>query len=128
MSDLMQDRYGAKSPRRRGVAIAATTVLAVVFLGWLGWVAWFHSSPAIAVELSSYDVVSAHEVKVRLESRFGDDDVEGSCLIRATARDHTIVGELNLTVAQIREADGDWIPMTTLSRATTVEKISCTER
>ena len=124
----MQDRYGAKSPRRRKVAVAATTVLAVVFLGWLGWVAWFNSDPAITAELTSFDVVSDHEVKIRLESRFRDDSVEGTCLIRATARDHTIVGELNLTVEQIREANGGWIPLTTLNRATTVEKVSCDER
>jgi hypothetical protein len=128
VSDLMQDRYGTPSPRRRIVAISATTALAVVFLGWLGWVVWFHSDPAINAELTSYDVVSSHEVKVRIEARFRDSDVEGSCLIRATARDHTIVGESNLTVAQLREANGNWIPITTLSRATTVEKVSCTEK
>ena len=103
-------------------------MLAAVFLGWLGWAAWFHSNPAIDAELAAFDVVSDHRVKVRLDARFRDDDVEGSCLVRATARDHTIVGELNVTVEQLRAAAGGWLEMTTLDRATTVEKVSCTER
>jgi len=128
VSDVMQERYGTASPRRRVVLIVATTVLAIVFLGWLGWVAWFHSDPAIEAEVKSYEVVDAHHVQVRLASRFRDDSVEGSCLIRATARDHTIVGERNVTVAEIRAADGDWISITTLNRADSVEKVRCTER
>ena len=124
----MQDRYGAASPRRRSVLIVATTVLAVVFLGWLGWVAWFHSNPAIQVEVTSFDLVDAHRAQFQVESRFRDQTIDGTCLFRATAEDHTIVGEVNLTVAQLRAAGHDWIPMTTLSEATTVEKIRCTER
>lgn len=124
----MQERYGTARPRRRVVLIIATSLLAIVFLGWLAWVAWVHSDPAIEAEVQAYDVVDEHQVKVRLASRFRDDDVEGSCLIRATALDHTIVGERNVTVAEIRAADGDWIPITTLNRANSVEKVRCTER
>jgi hypothetical protein len=124
----MQDRYGTVNPRRRIVLIVATTVLGAVFLGWLGWVAWFNSDPAIQAELTAYDVVDAHQVKIRVDARFRNDGIDGTCLFRATARDHTIVGELNLSVAQLRAAGDNWIPVTTLSEATTVEKVRCTER
>lgn len=124
----MQERYGTASPRRRMVLRVATSVLAIVFLGWLGWVVWFHSDPAIEAEMQAFKVIDAHHVQVRLASRFRDADVEGSCLIRATARDHTIVGERNVTVAEIRAAGGDWISITTLNRADSVETVRCTER
>lgn len=128
MSDVMLERYGAASPRRRMVLRVATTVLAIVFLGWLAWVIGFHSDPAIETEVQAYEVIDAQHVQVKLASRFRDSSVEGTCLIRATARDHTIVGERNLTVTEIRAADGDWISIKTLNRADSVEKVRCTER
>ncbi len=124
----MQERYGTASPRRRAVLTVATTVLALVFLGWLGWVVWFHSDPPIEAEVTAFEVVDEHRVQVKLASRFRDGAVDGSCLIRASARDHTIVGERNVTVAELRTAAGDWISITTLNRADSVEKVRCTER
>ncbi len=125
---MMQERYGTASPGRRAVLIVATSVLAIVFLGWLGWVAWFHSDPAIEAEVVSFAVVDDQRVDVRLATRFRDDSVDGSCLLRATALDHTVVGERNVTVAELRAADGDWIPITTFNRANSVDMIRCTER
>lgn len=124
----MQERYGAPSRRRRTTVIVATSALAVVFLGWLAWVAVFNSDKPIDVQVSSYEVVSTHQINIKVESRFRDDAVQGSCLIRATARDHNIVGEVNLTVAEIRAARGSWIPIRTERRATTVETVRCTEK
>lgn len=124
----MQERYGTASPRRRAVLIVATSVLAIVFLGWLGWVAWFHSDPPIEAEVVSFNIVDDQRVDVRLATRFRDVDVDGSCLLRATALDHTVVGERNVTVAELRAADGDWIPVTTFNRANSVEMVRCTER
>ena len=123
----MRERYGTESPRRRLVIVVATTVLAIVFLSWLAWVAIFHGSPAIDAELTAYDVVDSHQVKVKLAPELRDEDVKGTCLIRATARDHTIVGELNISAAELRAADGRWIEIRTERRATTVEKVRCTE-
>lgn len=124
----MQERYGTASAGRRAVLIVATSVLAIVFLGWLGWVAWFHSDPAIEAEVVSFNVIDDQQVNVRLATRFRDADVDGSCLVRATALDHTVVGERNVTVAELRAADGDWIPVTTFNRANSVEMVRCTER
>jgi len=127
MSDLTQ-RYGAPSATRRRTLIVVSTVISALFLGWLTWVVIFHSSPDLQAELNSYDVVDSHVTRIKVDGEFSADDVEGSCLFRATAEDHTIVGEINLTVAQIRASQGQWIPLKTLNTATTVEKISCTER
>jgi hypothetical protein len=128
VSDLLQERYGTGHPRRRVAIIVATTILGVSFISWLAWAAWFQSDPAIRADLTSYDVVSTHEVKVKIEARFRNDHVQGSCLVRATASDHTIVGELNLGVAELKAFDGKWISIRTERRATTVALIRCMER
>lgn len=128
MSDHLQERYGTARPRRRVVLVSATTALAIVFLGWLAWVVWFHSDPAINAELTAYRVVDTHHAEFKMDARFRDDRVQGSCLVRATARDHTIVGEVNLSVADLRQSLGDWIRISTFDRATTVEMVRCTER
>jgi hypothetical protein len=128
VSELMQERYGSADPRRRVVLIAATTVLAVVFLGWLGWAAFFHASPAIDAAVTRFDVVDEHLVKVQVTARFDGDDVRGSCLLRATARDHTPVGDLNLTETELRENAGTWIEVRTERLATAVELVRCVER
>jgi hypothetical protein len=121
----MAQRYGSDRPRRRAVVVVLSAVLGTTLLVWLAWAAWVHSDPPIDAAVSAYDVVSTHESRVKVEARFRDADVEGSCLVRATAADHTIVGELNLTVAELREADGDWIPIRTEREATTVTLVRC---
>ena len=42
-------------------------MLAVAALGWLGWIAWHHANPDVRGELSSYEVVSEHEVRVVID-------------------------------------------------------------
>jgi len=124
----MRDRYGTDHPRRRIVIWVATTLLAIVFLIWVAWVAIFHSNPAIDSEVASFNVVSDHRIDVRLSTHLRNADVRGTCLVRATARDHTIVGELNLTAAQLRADEGTWIPIRTERRATTAEVIRCSQQ
>lgn len=127
MNDLPQERYGAARPGRRLGVIIASTLLAVAFLAWVGWAAWFHGDRAIEADVSAYDITGTHEVRVKVDARIRDDQVRGTCLVRATAQDHTVVGELNLTVEQIQEQKGRWIPIRTERKATTVELVRCTE-
>ena len=122
----MAQRDGTDRPRRRAVIVVLSAVLATAFLVWLGWVAWFHGDPAIDANVSSFDVVSTHEVRVKVAVRFRDADTDGSCLVRATASDHTVVGELNLTADQLRAAKGGWISIRTERRATTAALVRCT--
>jgi hypothetical protein len=127
VSTLLQDRYGAPSRRRRLTIIVCSTILGVVFLGWLTWIVLFHSSPPIDVQVSSYDVISTHQVNVKLQSRFSHPDTDGNCVIQATSSDHNPVGDITLSADQIRAAGGNWIPIRTERRATSVETIRCTE-
>ena len=121
----LSDRYGTGRPRRRVLPIVLGGVLVAVLLVWAVW-AGLGSRPAIDAELSAYDVVSTHEVRVKINAHFRDDHTEGSCLVRATAEDHTVVGELNLTADELRAAGNSWIAVRTERRATTATLVRCT--
>jgi hypothetical protein len=95
-------------------------------LGWAVWAALDTGSSALDASVTSYDVVSTHEVRVKVSIQPRDASVDGTCLLRATAEDHTIVGELNLTADELRKATGSWIPIRTERRATTAALVRCT--
>jgi hypothetical protein len=118
------DRYGG-GRQRRALPIVLGTLVALTLLAWAVW-AGFTSQPAIDAQLTSYDVVSTHEVRVKISAQFRDADTTGSCLVRATAEDHTVVGELNLTADELRAAKGRWISVRTERRATTATLVRCT--
>jgi HAMP domain-containing protein len=122
----LPDRYGTARPRRGPLVI----VLAVLVVGGLtAWAVWatITSRPAIEATLTSYHVVSTHEIRVKVVAQFRPADVDGTCLVRASAQDHTVVGELNLTADELRAARGAWIPMRTERRATTAELVRCSD-
>jgi hypothetical protein len=126
-ADLMAQRYGAPSGARRAVLLGVVVLLVVAGLTWLGWAAWFHSNPAIRAEIASYDVTTEHEARARVELRLGDDGVRGTCLLRATAPDHSIVGERNVAVSELAESEGAWVSIRTERRATSVTIVGCRE-
>ena len=97
----MADRYGAASPARRRLVIAVSGVVGLVALGWLAWAAWFQSTPDVQSSLRTFDVVDSPPVRPRWRLHLRDDDVKASCLVRATAADHSVVGELNFTVTGV---------------------------
>ena len=127
MSELMEQRYRRRRPVRKTVLVLVIGVVAAAGLGWLAWAAWFHSNPAIDAAVASYDVRSDHRVDVSLEVRLRNQDVTGTCLLRATAVDHSVVGE------QYAKVDGQSakgrlaVQMTTERRATSVSVVSCAE-
>ena len=123
--DGLAERYGEPSAHRRRLLIAATVVLAVVFLGWLAWSAVSHTRTQVTSELEGWSVIDDSTVSVVLLVSLADDDVQASCRVRVFAEDHTTVGELAFTpdpdvgrrqVVEIR----------TERRATAVESLGCT--
>lgn len=122
----LTQRYGTDRRRPRWPALVAGGVLVAALLGWAVWAGFLQGTPAISATVTSFDVVSTHEVRVKVAARFRDDEVDGTCLLRATAEDHTIVGELNVTADELRAARGTWIPIRTERRATTATLVRCT--
>jgi len=119
-------RYGTGRRSRRPLLVAASAVLAAVFLGWLVWVILYHGRPLVQSELVTYDVRGQHAAEARVTVVRRSADVEASCLLRASASDHSVVGELSFPV-------GPSVPETaTLTRvvrtereATSVELLGC---
>ena len=115
MSDLAQ-RYGTDHPVRRGLAVSGVVVVAAVALGWLLWVMLFHGRPLATSELVTFEVAGEHSAEATMTVVRRSADVEASCLLRAQAADHSIVGELNFEVDSSRPTS------TTLTRTVRTER------
>jgi hypothetical protein len=124
----LEERYGSPSRGSRVAVIAGSVVVAVVFLAWLGWTALVQGDPDVSSDLVSFDVVDDHHATARMAVRLGDDDVVATCVLRATAEDHTTVGELSFEVTADDLAGGEVLEreIRTERLATTVEAIGCT--
>ncbi len=126
--DSLTERYGAPSPLARRVLLAVVTVVAAAFLGWLAWVALAEGDPDVTSELVTWDVRNEHAVDTRVDVRLRTDDIVASCLLRAYAEDHTVVGELAFEVTPADVAEGSELArvIRTERLATSVESVGCT--
>jgi hypothetical protein len=122
---MRTDRYGAPAPWRRRVLIAACVVLALAFGGWLGWTVVSQSTPDVESTLIGFDAVDEHTATAEVEVDFGADDVVATCLLRAHAEDHSVVGELSFT-AEPGKGSRYEETVRTERRATAVELVGCT--
>jgi hypothetical protein len=96
--------------------VAVAGLLSAAFLGWLTWVALEHGDPAVTSELVSFEVVGQHSSTATFTVARRTPEVEASCLLRAQARDHSVVGELNIAVGP------GGSPVTTLTEAVRTER------
>jgi hypothetical protein len=119
------DRYGAPAPWRRRVLVAACVAIAVAFGGWLAWTSVSHSTPDVESALVGFETVDEHTSTAVVDVKFGADDVVASCLLRAYAVDHSVVGELSFT-ATPSEGTRYEETVRTERRATSVELMGCT--
>ncbi|CAI9407550.1 hypothetical protein HIDPHFAB_04805 [Nocardioides sp. T2.26MG-1] len=119
----LADRYGAPAPWRRKALLVASVALAAAFLGWLGWTVWAQSTPEVESAMIGYDLVGEHEATATVHIDLADDDVEATCLLRAYAKDHSVVGELSFTPTGSGRTEQT---VRTERRATSVELIGCT--
>lgn len=119
------DRYGVATPWRRRGLVVASGLVAVLFLGWLGWTTYVHATPDVDSAMNGYDVVDEHTATAQVTVRLKNDTVVASCLVRAFAEDHTVVGELafkpDYAAAQPVE-----VTVRTEREATSVELVGCT--
>ncbi len=122
----LAERYRARRRPNR-VLVAVLVVLVGAGLSWLVWVMLVHGRPLAQSNLVSFEPTGPHAVDARFSVVRRSSDVEASCLLRAFAEDHTVVGELEVPVG----ADHD--STATLQRtirtereATSVEMVGCT--
>jgi hypothetical protein len=130
MNDLataeVAQRYASQNSLRRPLVIAAVGILAVAALAWLVWVMLSYGRPMARSELVSFTVAGEHAAEATLSVVRRDQEVRASCLLRAQAADHSIVGELNFTVGPAEpETTTLTKSMRTEREATSVSLVGC---
>ena len=125
MTDLAA-RYGTPSRARRPVVVGVVVLLAVAGLTWLFWVISFHGRPQVTSEMVGFRVDGQHAVVARFSVVRRDADVTASCLLRAYADDHSVVGEVTVPVTGGQTSRSISTSVRTERRATTVDLVGCT--
>jgi hypothetical protein len=123
---MLRQRYGTHRPRRRIAGIVVVVLLAGAGLGWLAWAAIFHANPAVDADVASFDVRGPHRIDATVQLRVHDKESAGSCLLRASAEDHSVVGERRFHVSGATVSPSATYSVRTERLATTVEVVSCT--
>ena len=83
--------------------VGLVVLLAVAGLAWLFWVISVHGRPQVSSEMVGFDVDGQHAVVARFTVVRRDADVTASCLLRAYADDHSVVGEVTVPVTGARD-------------------------
>ena len=125
MTDLAT-RYPARRAGRHVLLVAGSGLLAAVFLGWLVWVMLSHGRPEVTSDMVSFEVVDEHKATATFTVVRRTPEVRASCLLRAQAADHAVVGEVNLEVGPGgRETTTLVETVRTEREATTVDVVGC---
>ena len=122
----LAERYGVQARHRRPVVVAAAAVLAILATTWVLWVAVFHSRAEVSSQLVAYDVRGEHAADATFTVVRRDADVRASCLLRAIAEDHAVVGELTVPVTSGPATSQQRATLRTERRATSVDLVGCT--
>jgi hypothetical protein len=110
----------------RPLLIALVAAAAVVGLAWLVWAALFHSTPAVAGQMSGFRVVSDTEIVVTLTVDRRDPALPVTCRVLAQGEDWSPVGEQQVEVAgaSARVVNTE-VRLVTLRRAMTASVKGC---
>ena len=122
----LEQRYGRPSPSRRRAVIAVSGLVGVVALAWVVWAAWVQGTPAVQSSLRSFDVVDSHTVRAQVAVHTRSDGVRASCVLQATAADHSTVGELTFVVSGPKGTTNHALTMRTERQAAAVDLVGCT--
>ncbi len=126
MSDLTH-RYGSPRRGQRTLVLALVALLVAAGLAWLAWAIAFSTNPQARSALVSFDVRGQHQVVTRFSVVRPDRQVRASCLLRAYAVDHAVVGERHVAVGPESPASATVTARVRTEReATSVELIGCT--
>jgi len=125
MTDLAE-RYGAPPRGRRPLLLALVAVLVVAAAAWLVWVIAFHGRPEVTSQMVGF-TATEHRANAQFTVVRRSADVSASCLLRAYASDHSIVGELAVPVGADRPSTSTVRSSLRTERlATAVDLVGCT--
>jgi hypothetical protein len=113
--------------RRRGpVLVALATVLVLLATTWALWATVFHTRAEVTSQLLTFDVRGEHVADATWTVVRRDAGVRASCLLRAVAADHSVVGELTVAVTSGPATSQQRSTLRTERRATGVDLVGCT--
>ena len=124
----LAERYGAPSRARRPLVLAVVALLVAAGVAWLAWVVLFQGRPAVTSQMVGFDVRGQHASTATFTVARPDGAVPASCLLRAYADDHAVVGELTVPVRPGPTETRLQTTVRTERKATTVELVGCTAR
>ena len=122
----LDGRYGAPSPTRRRTVIAVSGIVGAIALGWVIWAACVQGTPQVQSSLRTFDVVDAHSVRATIAVKTRSAGVRASCLVRATAADHSVVGERAFAVVGTGKSTTHRVTLRTERMAVAVDLQGCT--
>ncbi len=114
-TDLAQ-RYGAPGRVRRSLLIGMGAAIGTAAMAWLVWAMLSYARPLTSSEQIAFDVVDQHTAEATVTVVRRNAEVKASCLLRALAADHSIVGELSFPVGPSQPAT------TTLTKTVRTER------
>jgi Domain of unknown function (DUF4307) len=121
------ERYGTVRDSRRRVLVAIAVLLAGACLSWVAWVVLEHGRPLVQSDLVGFETLDDHKIAATFAVVRRDADVEAACLLRAVAADHTVVGELDVTVGPGGDTAQTLVRSVRTERAaTSVDVVGCT--
>jgi hypothetical protein len=126
VSPDLAERYGAPSRARRPLLVAVVSALAVAGAAWMAWVVLYHVRPEVTSQMVGYHVQGEHAATAIFTVVRRSSDVEASCLLRALAADHAVVGELTVPVTSGPRDARLEATVRTEREAASVELVGCT--
>jgi hypothetical protein len=106
--------------------VALAVVVVGILLGWVVWAAVSYARPEVTSGIVSWEVVDEHTATATFSVVRRAADVEASCLLRAQARDHSVVGELDVEIGPGGDPTGTLTQtLRTERRATVVDIVGC---
>jgi Domain of unknown function (DUF4307) len=124
----LAERYGAPSRARRPLAVATAAVLALAAVAWLAWVMTSHARPEVTSQMVGFHVRDDHAVTATFTVVRRDTAVRASCVLRAVAADHAVVGELAVPVTSGPTTQRVHSTLRTERSATSVELVGCSTK
>lgn len=128
ITDADRQRIAERYPTRRRpwlIPVIAAPLLALLVF-WL-WVSAFHANPALAADVTGFEVTSDNEIRVTVMIDRAKPEVTGQCLVFAQAPNFERVGELVVPVAaSTREVEEVTVTIRTFRRSTSASVDKCT--
>jgi hypothetical protein len=121
----LAERYGAPSRRNRPVLLALVAVLVLAGGAWLVWAVAGGGRSAVSSQMVGFEVRGEHAVTATFTVVRRDPQARVTCVVRALADDHAVVGEASVPVRSGAASRQVSTTVRTERRATGVDLVDC---